>query len=310
MPSSTGNTQDRTGTYYAWGVCGSLLVAIGLVYGQSLGHALLNYDDNLFVSANPQVTAGLSGDWFRRAFTGGPAGEWYPLATLSHMLDCQLYGPNAWGHHLTNVLLHAAASIALFLVLRQMTDELWPSAFVAAVFAVHPQHVESVAWISERRDVLSGLFFMLTLRAYLGYVRHGRSVTRYLLVAAMLALGLMAKSMLVTVPPLLVLLDFWPLARFGAASGRPAVDTFGRAARHGVVGAGKAAPGGARGGRLRDDAADSPGWPRACLGRSGSAMRRLLALPTSFSFSIPSNWLPTIPIQSVVRPAGKWPAPS
>ena len=92
------------------------------------------------------------------------------------MLDCQLFGLNAWGHHLTNVLLHAAASIALFLVWWRMTGELWPSALVAAVFAVHPQHVESVAWVAERRDVLSGLFFMLTLGAYLGYVRHGRTL--------------------------------------------------------------------------------------------------------------------------------------
>ncbi len=97
------------------------------------------------------------------------------------MLDCQLFGLHAWGHHLTNVLLHAATSIALFLVLWRMTGELWPSAFVAAIFAVHPQHVESVAWVAERRDVLSGLFFMLTLGAYLGYVRHGRSLGRYVL---------------------------------------------------------------------------------------------------------------------------------
>ena len=120
------------------------------------------------------------------------------------------------------MLLHAAASIALFLVLWRMTGELWPSGFVAAVFAVHPQHVESVAWVAERRDVLSGLFFMLTLGAWLGYVRHGRSLARYLLTAALFALGLMAKPMLVTLPPLLLLLDFWPLARFGSAGDAPA----------------------------------------------------------------------------------------
>jgi tetratricopeptide (TPR) repeat protein len=133
------------------------------------------------------------------------------------MLDCQLFGLNAWGHHLTSVLLHAATSIALFLVWWRITDELWPSAFVATVFAVHPQHVESVAWVAERRDVLSGLFFVLTLSAYLSYVRHGRSLWRYLLVMALFALGLMSKPMLVTLPPLLLLLDFWPLARFGSA---------------------------------------------------------------------------------------------
>jgi len=212
---------SRAATYYAWGVCGCLLLAIWLIYAQTLDHALLGYDDSDFVFANPHVTPGLTVDGIRWAFTEGPYGEWYPLAPLSHMLDCQLFGLKAWGHHLTNVVLHAAASIALFLVLRRMTDELWPSAFVAAIFAVHPQHVESVAWVAERRDVLSGLFFMLTIAAYLGYVRHGRPVTRYLLVALLFALGLMAKPMLVTLPPLLLLLDFWPLGRIGAASDTP-----------------------------------------------------------------------------------------
>jgi tetratricopeptide (TPR) repeat protein len=213
--------QPRSNTYYAWGVCGALLLAIGLIYGQSLGHILLNYDDNVFVYQNPHVTAGLTGEAVRWAFTDGPYGEWYPLTMLSHMLDCQLFGLDAWGHHLTNLLIHAAASIALFLVLWRMTGELWPSAFVAAVFAVHPQHVESVAWVAERKDVLSGLFFVLTLGAYLGYVRHGRSLTWYVLVTVLFALGLLAKPMVVTLPPLLLLLDFWPLARIDAAIDSP-----------------------------------------------------------------------------------------
>jgi tetratricopeptide (TPR) repeat protein len=198
-----------------------LLLAIGLIYGQSLGHTLLDYDDNGFVYDSPMVRAGLTTEGIRWAFSEGPFGEWYPLAPLSHMLDCQLFGLNAWGHHLTSVLLHAATSIALFLVWRRMTGELWPSALVAAVFAVHPQHVESVAWVAERRDVLSGLFFVLTLGAYLGYVRRGRSLAWYVLVAALFALGLMSKAMLVTLPPLLMLLDFWPLARIGSAIDRP-----------------------------------------------------------------------------------------
>jgi Flp pilus assembly protein TadD len=220
MPPSN-DPQRRTDSYYSWGVCAFLLVAIGLIYGQTLGHKLLDYDDNGFVYDSPQVRAGLTAEGIRWAFTEGPFGEWYPLAPLSHMLDCQLFGLEAWGHHLTNVLLHAAASIALFLVLRRMSGELWPSAFVAMLFAIHPQHVESVAWVSERRDVLSGLFFVLTLGAYLGYVRHGRSPARYALVAVLFALGLMSKPMLVTLPALLVLLDFWPLARFGSASDTP-----------------------------------------------------------------------------------------
>ena len=205
----------------AWGVCGFLLVAVGLIYGQTLGHGFLNYDDGGFVFANPHVRAGLTVDGLRWAFTDGPYGEWYPLDPLSHMLDCQLFGLDAWGHHLTNVLLHAATSIALFLVLWRMTGELWPSAFVAALFAVHPQNVESVAWVSERRDVLSGLLFVLTLGAYLGYVRHGRPPVRYLLVAVLFALALMAKPMVVTLPPLLLLLDFWPLSRIGSAIDTP-----------------------------------------------------------------------------------------
>ena len=159
--------------------------------------------------------------------TKGPAGDWCPLAMLSHMLDCQLYGLNPAGHHFTNLLLHAASAVTLFLALWRMTAGLWPSALVAALFAVHPLHVESVAWIAERRDVLSGLFFMLTLAAYTEYVRRPPSPWRYLVVVAMFALGLLAKAMLVTLPPLLLLLDFWPLERFGrtadarAAGSRP-----------------------------------------------------------------------------------------
>jgi protein O-mannosyl-transferase len=220
-PRSDEAKSSRSDRYYAWAVCGFLLLTVGLIYGQTLDHVLVDYDDSGFVYANPHVRAGLTLEGIKWAFTEGPYGEWYPLAPLSHMLDCQLFDLAVWGHHLTSVLLHAAGSILLFLVWWRMTDELWPSAFVAAVFAVHPQHVESVAWVAERRDVLCGLFFMLTLATYLGYVRHGRSLGRYVLVAAMLALGLMAKPMLVTVPPLLLLLDFWPLARIGAASDTP-----------------------------------------------------------------------------------------
>ncbi|HEX4145238.1 MAG TPA: tetratricopeptide repeat protein [Pirellulales bacterium] len=211
----------RANVVQAFWVSALLLLAIGLIYGQTLGHAFLNFDDNGYVFANPHVSRGLTAEGIWWAFTDGPYGEWYPLAMLSHMLDCQLFGLEPWGHHLTSVLLHAAGSIALFLVLWRMTDELWPSAFAAALFAVHPQHVESVAWIAERRDVLSGLFFMLTLGAWLRYVRSGRSVSHYALVALLFALALMSKPMVVTLPPLLLLLDFWPLARFGSATDTP-----------------------------------------------------------------------------------------
>jgi protein O-mannosyl-transferase len=139
--------------------------------------------------------------------------NWHPLTWLSHMLDCQLHGLSPGWHHLTNVLLHASVAILLFLVLLRMTGLFWPSAFVAAVFAIHPLRVESVAWISERKDLLSGLFFMLTLWFYVGYVRNPFSLLRYLAVMVFFALGLMAKPMLVTLPFVLLLLDYWPLGR-------------------------------------------------------------------------------------------------
>ena len=129
------------------------------------------------------------------------------------MLDCQLHGLNAGWHHLTNVLLHCLAVVLLFVALERMTGALWRSAFVSAVFAVHPLHVESVAWIAERKDVLSAVFFMLTLLAYFHYTR-SPSIGRYLTVAIVFALGLMSKPMLVTLPFVLLLLDYWPLGRF------------------------------------------------------------------------------------------------
>ena len=203
---------------YGWAVCGFLLLAVGIVFGQTLGHEFTGYDDSEFVSENPHVTAGLTAAGFWWAMTDGPFGEWTPLSTLSQMLDCQLYGLRPGGHYLTNVLLHAASSVLLFLVLMRMTGDLWPSAWVAAVFAIHPLHVGSVAWLAERRGVLSGLFFMLTLGAYALYAQRP-SLARYLAVAGCLALGLMAKPTLVTVPLLLLLLDYWPLDRLRPAAG-------------------------------------------------------------------------------------------
>jgi protein O-mannosyl-transferase len=210
----------RARSYQVWGVCGFLLLVVALVFGQTLGHDFTGGDDEGFVSKNPHVTAGLTLAGMRWALTDGPYGEWYPLTALSHMLDCQLYGLNPAGHYLTNVLLHAASVVLLFLVLLRMTDALWPCAWVAAVFAIHPLHVESVAWIAERRDVLSGMFFMLTLLAYACYAER-RSLTGYLAVAGCFALGLMAKPMLVTVPCVLLLLDYWPLGPAGRSAGAP-----------------------------------------------------------------------------------------
>ena len=190
-----------------------LIAITWFVFGQTVRYDFVNYDDNTYVYANPLITSGLTVSGAIYAFIGKHSGNWHPLTTLSHMLDCQLWGLHASGHHLTNIVLHTIAVVLLFLVLLQMTGALWRSAFVAAVFAVHPLRVESVAWISERKDVLSGVFFMLTLGLYVRYVRHS-SVGRYLAVAGSFALGLMCKPMLVTVPLVLLLLDYWPLQRF------------------------------------------------------------------------------------------------
>ena len=216
--NSSRPADGRVPGYWIWAVCGFLLLAVGLVFGQTVGHEFIGYDDDGFVYRNPHVSPGLtlSGLWW--VVSDGTVGEWYPLAALSHMLDCQLYGLNPAGHYLTNVLLHAASSVLLFLVLLRMTRDLWPSAWVAAVFAIHPLHVESVAWLAERRDVLSGLFFMLTLGAYVLYAERP-SLARYLAVAGCFTLGLMSKSILVTVPFLFLLLDYWPLDRFRCAAG-------------------------------------------------------------------------------------------
>jgi protein O-mannosyl-transferase len=195
-------------------VCAFLVLAVALVFGRTVQYGFVNFDDNKYVYENPRVTQGFSGESVAWAFSSFDACNWHPVTWLSHLLDCQLYGSQcAGGHHLTNVLLHAAVAVLLFLMLLRMTGDLWPSAFAAAAFAVHPLRVESVAWVAERKDLLCGLFFMLTLWAYLAYVRRPFSLARYILVAALFALGLMSKPMLVTLPLVLLLLDHWPLGR-------------------------------------------------------------------------------------------------
>jgi protein O-mannosyl-transferase len=194
------------------GICIALAALSWLVFGQTLWHDFVNYDDPRYVYENTKITEGLSISGIAWAFTHIHSMNWHPLTTISHMLDCQLYGLKAGGHHFTNVLLHIVAVMLLFLGLLQMTGAFWRSAFVAAVFAIHPLRVESVAWIAERKDVLSGVFFMLTLLAYLSYVRLPR-IRRYLVVVFVFACGLMSKPMLVTLPFVLLLLDYWPLDR-------------------------------------------------------------------------------------------------
>src|SRR5436190_2286286 len=196
-----------------------LAVATLAVYAQVAGHGFVSYDDPDYVSGNPYVRAGLTRAGLSWALTTGHAGNWHPLTWLSHMLDCQLFGLRPGAHHLTSALLHAANTILLFLVLRRLTGATWRSAFVAALFGLHPLHVESVAWVSERKDVLSAFFFMLTLGAYGKYAQARGSiqysvfsvqcsVARRWYGSALLlfAFGLMSKAMLVTMPFVLLLL--------------------------------------------------------------------------------------------------------
>lgn len=191
-----------------------------IVFGQTVGHQFVAYDDQNYVYENSQITAGVTLQGLGNAFTHAHARNWHPLTTISHMLDCQFFGLEPAGHHLVNVFLHLVALLLLFSVLREMTGALWRSAFVAAVFAVHPLRAESVAWISERKDVLSGVFFMLTLIAYLYYVRRP-VLNRYVCLLIVFGLGLLSKAMLVTLPIILLLLDYWPLNRFQDDCSRP-----------------------------------------------------------------------------------------
>lgn len=197
-------------------VCAVLAGITWLVFGQTVRYPFINFDDPMYVVEEPQIRAGLTWHGIVWAFTHLPSTNWYPLTNISHMLEAQFYGLNAGGYHLTNVVLHTIAAILLFLVLREMspsrTGDVWRSAFVAAVFAVHPLRVESVAWTVERKDVLSGVFFMLTLWAYARYARNP-SLGRYMIMTIWFACGLMSKQMLVTTPFVLLLLDYWTLGR-------------------------------------------------------------------------------------------------
>jgi tetratricopeptide (TPR) repeat protein len=200
-------------------ICVLLFLATAVAYEPLRQNEFVDLDDDAYITKNQHVRAGLSRDSVTWAFTARAASNWHPLTWLSHMLDVELYDMDPAGHHRTGWLLHVAATLLLFLVFQRMTRAVWPSAFVAAVFALHPLHVESVAWAAERKDVLSGLFFMLTLGAYARYTeRPGPG--RYAWVFLALFLGLMAKPMLVTLPFVLLLLDFWPLERWGQNGAR------------------------------------------------------------------------------------------
>ncbi|MEW6747639.1 MAG: tetratricopeptide repeat protein [Planctomycetota bacterium] len=198
------------------GISISLVALVFAAYSDVVGHEFVDFDDHLYILSNPHVSRGLTWEGVKYAFTGPHGGNWHPLTTLSHMLDCEVFGADlsrAGPHVLVNVGLHALAAVLLFLALRALCGGCVPSAFVAALFALHPLRVESVAWASARKDVLSGVFFMLSLLAYGRYARASR-IGRYLLVLVVLGLGLMAKPTLVTVPFVFLLLDVWPLRRW------------------------------------------------------------------------------------------------
>ncbi len=190
----------------------ALAVATLAVYGQVISHQFINLDDDIYIGENRMVIGGLTLKGIAWAFTTFYDSNWHPLTWLSHMVDSQIFGPNAGGHLLVNALIHVANTLLLFLFLKRVTGASWPSAIVAALFALHPLHVESVAWAIERKDTLSTFFGLLSLLAYAGYAE-APSWKRYMLVALWLSLGLMAKPTLVTWPFVLLLLDYWPLRR-------------------------------------------------------------------------------------------------
>jgi len=194
----------------------SLTLLTIICYAAVRRHEFVDFDDPVYIVDNQMIHDGVTLDSLRWALTTGYAGNWHPLTWVSHMIDCQLFGVESGPHHLINLGLHCLNTALLFVVLQWMTGQRWASAFVAALFAVHPLHVESVAWVSERKDVLSTLFWILTLLVYTWYARRGRW-WRYALVMLTLSLGLMAKPMLVTLPVVLLLLDYWPLGRYKPA---------------------------------------------------------------------------------------------
>jgi tetratricopeptide (TPR) repeat protein len=207
----------------AVGICAAVAVVALVSHAVVLGNDFINYDDPGYVTQNAQVQAGLTAGGIKSAFTGVFLNNWTPLVNLVYMLDHDLFGMNPAGYHAVNLLIHAANAALLFIVMFRMTGELWPSALTGALFAAHPASVESVAWVSELKDVLSTLFWLLTMYFYAGYAKadgsregKSRALKNYVLMTAAFTLGLMSKQMLVTLPFALLLLDWWPLKRFGS----------------------------------------------------------------------------------------------
>jgi tetratricopeptide (TPR) repeat protein len=204
----------KNNTRSAFTCCAITAVLVFLVFGRTLHFASLTYDDDHCVFNNRVVMQGLTPKSIAWAFTHAELGNWIPLTTISHMLDSYLFGIQPWGHHLTNVLLHAVTAILLVLFVREIGGSIAVSFFIGSIFAVHPLRAESVAWIAERKDVLSGMFFMIALLTYVRFTEN-RSIKWYFATLTALALGLMSKPMLVTTPVVMLLLDYWPLRRLG-----------------------------------------------------------------------------------------------
>jgi tetratricopeptide (TPR) repeat protein len=216
----------RTGATTLW-IGLALFGLIAAVYAPVRHHAFLNYDDNEYVTENPHVTVGLTRDSFMWAWTSPHSATWHPLTTLSHLLDCQLFGLEPGAPHVVNAVVHALSGVLLFLVFARMTAQPWRSACAAALFALHPMRVESVAWIAERKDVLSTFFWILTMWTYAAYAQR-RGVLRYALLLLSYLAALLSKPMVVTLPFVLLLLDGWPLRRITSPENAVLVGATGR----------------------------------------------------------------------------------
>jgi len=223
----TSNDSDAKVRNPVWFITAALVVLCLLIFGQTLQFSFINLDDNLYVYENPIVLSGPHLDSLRWALTAFHSANWHPLTWISHMIDARLFGSNSGSHHVVNVIFHTANSVLAFAAFKRLTGDVWKSAIIAFLFAVHPAHVESVAWVAERKDVLSTMFWLLTLIAYERYARSASKegsptsaflTSPYLLVVLCLALGLTAKPMLVTLPFVLLLLDYWPLGRLNSIS--------------------------------------------------------------------------------------------
>ena len=206
---------QRQDKYWVVLIFAALALVTFIAFEQVRHNDFVDLDDNVYVTGEPHVSGGITVQSVFWVFTKPHAAFWHPLTSLSHMLDCELFGLNPQWHHITGLLFHMANTLLLFWVLKNMTGAIWPSAFVGAAFALHPLHVESVAWVAQRKDVLSAFFWMLTMAAYLRYVKHP-TVGKYLLTILVFALGLMAKPIVITLPFVLLLLDYWPLGRLQA----------------------------------------------------------------------------------------------